>query len=97
VPCSTFPTSLTWILFLRILDEREAQEVEEAEAVGEDYTPSLESPYRLFDEAPALYDVVLTTLPFGGEEEKEAQTYSTKRTGPPSPSAVHRPHAQGPH
>jgi type I restriction enzyme M protein len=35
---------LTWILFLRILDEREQQEAEEAEAVGEDFQPSLESP-----------------------------------------------------
>ncbi|MFQ5830924.1 MAG: type I restriction-modification system subunit M N-terminal domain-containing protein [Candidatus Methylomirabilia bacterium] len=36
---------LTWILFLRILDERETREAEEAEAVGADYTPSLEAPY----------------------------------------------------
>lgn len=40
---------LTWILFLRILDEREARESEEAEAVGEEYTPSLEAPYRWRD------------------------------------------------
>lgn len=40
---------LTWILFLRILDEREAREAEEAEAVGSDFTPSLESPYRWSD------------------------------------------------
>ena len=32
---------LTWILFLRILDERETQEKEEAEAVGADFSPSL--------------------------------------------------------
>jgi type I restriction enzyme M protein len=45
---------LTWILFLRILDEREALEAEEAEAVGADYTPSLEAPYRWQDwAAPA--------------------------------------------
>ena len=37
---------LTWILFLRILDERESREVEAAEAVGAEYTPSLEAPYR---------------------------------------------------
>ncbi len=36
---------LTWILFLRILDERETREAEEAEAVSADYTPSLEAPY----------------------------------------------------
>jgi len=40
---------LTWILFLRILDERETREAEEAEAVGADYTPSLSAPYRWQD------------------------------------------------
>lgn len=40
---------ITWILFLRILDEREAREAEEAEAVGQDFTPSLEAPYRWRD------------------------------------------------
>jgi len=40
---------LTWILFLRILDERELQEKEESEAVGADFSPSLESPYRWQD------------------------------------------------
>ena len=40
---------LTWILFLRILDERELQEKEEAEAVSADFSPSLESPYRWQD------------------------------------------------
>src|SRR5574341_2575650 len=40
---------LTWILFLRILDERETREAEEAEAVGAEFTPSLEAPYRWQD------------------------------------------------
>jgi len=40
---------LTWILFLRILDERELQEKEEAEAVNADFSPSLENPYRWQD------------------------------------------------
>lgn len=40
---------LTWILFLRILDERETHEAENAEAVGADFTPSLEPPYRWQD------------------------------------------------
>lgn len=40
---------LTWILFLRILDEREQREQAEAEAVGEDFTPSLRPPYRWRD------------------------------------------------
>src|ERR1051325_4745104 len=40
---------LTWILFLRILDEREQREAEEADAVGAEFTPSLEPPYRWRD------------------------------------------------
>lgn len=45
---------LSWLLFLRILDERETREEEEAEAVGAPYTPSLEPPYRWQDwAAPA--------------------------------------------
>ena len=40
---------LTWILFLRILDERETREAEEAEAVSAEFTPSLEAPYRWQD------------------------------------------------
>jgi len=40
---------LTWILFLRILDERETREAEEAEAVGQEYRSSLEQPYRWQD------------------------------------------------
>ncbi len=40
---------LTWILFLRILDERETHEAENAEAVGADFAPSIESPYRWQD------------------------------------------------
>lgn len=40
---------LTWILFLRILDERETREAEEAEAVSSEFTPSLVAPYRWQD------------------------------------------------
>src|SRR3989475_13294889 len=40
---------LTWILFLRILDEREAREGERAAAVGAEFSLSLESPYRWSD------------------------------------------------
>ncbi|MHB9075666.1 MAG: class I SAM-dependent DNA methyltransferase [Desulfobaccales bacterium] len=40
---------LTWILFLRILDEREAKETEMAEAVGANFTPSLAPPFRWRD------------------------------------------------
>lgn len=44
---------LTWILFLRILDEREMREAEEAEAVGAPYQPSIAAPYRWQDWAAA--------------------------------------------
>jgi type I restriction enzyme M protein len=40
---------LSWLLFLRILDEREIREAEEAEAVGAAYTPSLDAPHRWQD------------------------------------------------
>ncbi|MBI2941649.1 MAG: N-6 DNA methylase, partial [Chloroflexi bacterium] len=40
---------LTWILFLRILDEQEEREAAEAAAVGDDFTPSLQAPYRWQD------------------------------------------------
>jgi type I restriction enzyme M protein len=40
---------LTWILFLRILDEREQREAEEASAVGASFSPSLRKPYRWQD------------------------------------------------
>jgi len=40
---------LTWILFLRILDEREEMEQAEAEAVGMTFQPSLSAPYRWRD------------------------------------------------
>ncbi len=40
---------LTWILFLRILDETEDREALEANALGHAYTPSLTSPYRWTD------------------------------------------------
>ncbi len=40
---------LTWILFLRILDEREEREQHESEALGVPFRPSLEHPYRWQD------------------------------------------------
>ena len=36
---------LTWMLFLRILDEKEAREAEMAQAVGAQFQPSLDYPY----------------------------------------------------
>lgn len=53
---------LTWILFLRILDEQETREAEEAEAVGIEFTPSIEAPYRWKDWAAPQ-----------GEKRKELQ------------------------
>lgn len=40
---------LTWLLFLRILDEKETQEAESSEAVAAEFTPALEAPYRWRD------------------------------------------------
>ena len=40
---------LTWILFLRIIDEREEIEADETRAVGVEYKPSLAPPYRWRD------------------------------------------------
>lgn len=40
---------LTWLLFLRILDEREEEERGQSEAVGAEFAPSLEPPYRWRD------------------------------------------------
>jgi type I restriction enzyme M protein len=40
---------LTWILFLRILDEKEEREQLEAEALGVPFRPSLEEPFRWRD------------------------------------------------
>jgi type I restriction enzyme M protein len=47
---------LTWILFLRILDAQESRRKEEAEAVGETFTPALRSPYRWQDWAAPYSD-----------------------------------------
>jgi type I restriction enzyme M protein len=47
---------LTWMLFLRVLEEQEAIEREEAEALGLSYTPSLVSPYRWQDWAAPWSD-----------------------------------------
>ena len=56
---------LTWILFLRILDDQEEREAEEAEAVGAEFTPSIGEPYRWRDWADP-----------DGEKRKELQNGS---------------------
>ena len=53
---------LSWILFLRILDDREELEQKEAEIVGASFTPSLSYPYRWQDWASPA-----------GEKRKELQ------------------------
>jgi len=40
---------MTWMIFLRVLDEREQREAAEETALGKHYHPTLESPYRWFD------------------------------------------------
>ena len=40
---------LTWMLFLRILDVREAVEEEEAAVTGDEFTPAIVAPYRWRD------------------------------------------------
>ena len=40
---------LTWMMFLRILDEKEQEEEMQCEAVGKSFTPSLKAPYRWRD------------------------------------------------
>ncbi len=45
---------LTWILFLRILDETEIREADEHEALGIEFTPSLSAPFRWQDWAAPL-------------------------------------------
>ena len=47
---------LTWILFLRVLDEQEALERDEAEALGLGYEPSLTMPWRWQDWAAPYSD-----------------------------------------
>ena len=49
---------LTWMLFLRILDEKEQREEEQAKAVGAEFKSSLEFPYRWRDWAAPLQNKV---------------------------------------
>lgn len=56
---------LTWILFLRILDEKEGHEEQEAEALGISFRPSLESPYRWYNWAQPP-----ETLPSGTKNKR---------------------------
>lgn len=51
---------LTWILFLRILDEREQKEAEKAQMFGRSFTPSLAEPYRWHDWAATPEDSLVS-------------------------------------
>lgn len=53
---------LTWILFLRILDEREQHEAEQSHAVGAEFTPSFSAPYRWPSPRVALPSECGTTI-----------------------------------
>ena len=66
---------LTWMLFLRILDEREEKEAEQAKAVGADFRPSLEYPYRWCDWAAPPQNKVKESqgLKVQGLKRKELQ------------------------
>jgi type I restriction enzyme M protein len=66
---------LTWILFLRILDEREQQEAEWYEANADTFTPSLQPPYRWRDWA-APFDE--DTPPLVAASEDEPQGWKRK-------------------
>jgi type I restriction enzyme M protein len=63
---------LTWILFLRILDEHEAREAEEAEALGLRFKASVPRPYRWRDwaapESPLRLDKKASVWKFVHEE-----------------------------
>jgi type I restriction enzyme M protein len=58
---SQYVPEITWMLFLRILDEQQYQEAEQAEAVGAPFTYSLQSPYRWHDWAAPYSDNILLT------------------------------------
>ncbi len=62
---------LTWILFLRILDEREQHEAIEQEMLGLPFTPSIASPFRWRDWA-APYDETIV------DSEGNAQGWKRK-------------------
>ena len=74
---------LTWILFLRILDTQEARERDEALALGQAYTPALESPYRWQDwAAPYSPDVFHPKTPEGNPVGwKRQELYATGKDG----------------
>jgi hypothetical protein len=75
---------LSWILFLRILDEREEIEAEEAAALGIRFAPSLVAPFRWRDWAAP-----------GGAKRVEL-TDAAMGAAPPPPRAARCPRRVGP-
>lgn len=70
---------LTWILFLRILDQHEDAEREAAELVGRHYAPALEAPFRWRDWA-APHDAAVT-LDNGQPQGWKRKALTDGRTG----------------
>jgi type I restriction enzyme M protein len=68
---------LTWILFLRILDETEDREEQEADAVGASYTTSIKKPYRWKDWAAPLESA--KAKPNKRKELEESSTNAFKK------------------
>ncbi len=64
---------LTWILFLRILDAQESKAREEAEVLGANFSPALQSPYRWQDWAAPYSDKL------GHPKTAEAKPFGWKR------------------
>ncbi|GFE56734.1 N-6 DNA methylase [Geobacter sp. AOG1] len=73
---------LTWILFLRILDDHETREAEEMEALGLEFNPSLAAPYRWHDWA-APFDAVVTVHREAGHKQgwKRKETHADGSSG----------------
>ncbi len=72
---------LTWILFLRILDEREEHERQAAEAVGAEFVPSLEAPYRWRDWAALPEQNHQACNHQGTKDTKTTKTKTNKPNG----------------
>lgn len=70
---------LTWILFLRILDQHEDAEREAAEMVGRHFSPALEAPFRWRDWA-APFDAAMT-LDNGQPQGWKRKALTEGRTG----------------
>lgn len=74
---------LTWMLFLRILDEREEREAEQAKAVGAEFSQSLEYPYRWRDwAAPTNFRSQNADLRLKNSEKKQSTISNLQSTIP---------------